>query len=86
MQAQPLPAPVSGTPSSSTWEGEAGHRALITIEQAIAAYLQEMRVSGRDPKTLQWHQTSLGALRRYLWRQFHLTDVGALTGPACKLG
>jgi site-specific recombinase XerD len=84
VQAQPLPAPVSGTPSSSTWEGEAGHRALITIEQAIAAYLQEMRVSGRDPKTLQWHQTSLGALRRYLWRQFHLTDVGSLTGTCLQ--
>ena len=35
--------------------------------------------AGRAPKTLQWHQTSLGALRRYLWRQFHLTDVGSLT-------
>ena len=35
--------------------------------------------SGRTPKTLQWHQTSLGALRRYLWRQFQLTDIGSLT-------
>jgi site-specific recombinase XerD len=41
-----------------------------------------MRVIGRNPKTLQWHQTSLGMLRRYLWRQFQLTDIGSLTG-AC---
>ena len=45
----------------------------------MAAYVQEMRACGRNPKTLQWHQTSLGALRRYLWRQFHLTDVCSLT-------
>jgi hypothetical protein len=42
--------------------------------------MQEMRVSGRDPKTLQWHQTELSALRRYLWRQFQLADIGSLTG------
>jgi site-specific recombinase XerD len=79
VQAQPLPTPASGTPSNSTREREAGHRALITIEQAIAAYVQEMRACGRNPKTLQWHQTSLSALRRYLWRQFHLTGIGSLT-------
>jgi site-specific recombinase XerD len=82
VQAQPLPTPASGTPSNGTREREAGHRALITIEQAIAAYVQEMHACGRAPKTLQWHQTSLGALRRYLWRQFHLTDIGSLTS-AC---
>jgi len=82
VQAQPRPTPVSGTPSNSTREREAGYRALITLEQAIAAYVQEKRASGRAPQTLQWHQSSLGALRRYLWRQFHLTDVGSLTG-AC---
>jgi site-specific recombinase XerD len=76
---QPLPAPAPGTPSNGTRVGEAGYRALLTIEQAIAAYVQEMRAAGRAPKTLQWHQTSLGALRRYLWRQFHLTDVRSLT-------
>src|SRR6202035_463293 len=80
VQAQPLPTPALEMPSNSTREGEAGHRALITIEQAMAAYVQEMRARGRDPKPLQWHQTSLGALRRYLWRQFHLTDIGSLTG------
>ena len=28
----------------------------------MAAYVQEMRACGRDPKTLQWHQTELSAL------------------------
>jgi len=84
VQAQPLPTPASGTPSNSTREGEAGHRALITIEQAIAAYVQEMRTIGRDPKTLQWHQTSLGALRRYLSRQFHLTDVRSMSTASLR--
>jgi site-specific recombinase XerD len=78
-QAQPLPASTPGTPSSTAGEHKAGHLALTTVEQAIAAYVQEMRTTGRDPKTLRWHQTSLGALRRYLWRQFHLTDIGSLT-------
>jgi site-specific recombinase XerC len=78
-QPQPLPAPASGTPNSTIGEHEASHLALTTVEQAIAAYVQEMRACGRDPKTLQWHQTSLGALRRYLWRQFQLTDVCSLT-------
>ena len=32
----------------------------------------------------EWHQTSLGALRRYLWRQFRLTDVGSLTGASLR--
>ena len=72
-----VPAP--GTSSSTTGEHEAGHLALTTLEQAMAAYVQEMRACGRNPKTLQWHQTSLGALRRYLWRQFRLTGVCSLT-------
>ena len=78
-QSQTTRVPTPGTSSSTTGEQEAGHLGLTTLEQAIAGYLQEMRASGRDPKTLQWHQISLGALRRYLWRQFHLTDIGSLT-------
>ena len=60
-------------------EAASGANALFTIEQAIAAYVLEMCTIGRALKTLQWHQISLGALRRYLWRQFHLTDVRSLT-------
>ena len=64
-QAQPMHVPALGTSSCTTGgEHEAGHLTLATLEQAMAAYVQEMRVCGRNPETLQWHQTSLGALRR----------------------
>jgi site-specific recombinase XerD len=76
--------PLSGTASSTTVEHEAGHLALTTLEEAIATYLQDMRACGRDPKTLQWHQNSLGALRRYLWRQLRLTDVCSMTGASLR--
>jgi site-specific recombinase XerD len=66
-------------PSSTIEEYEASHGARITAEQAIAAYMQEMRALGYEPTTLQWHQTSLRALQRYLWKQFQLTDVGQLS-------
>jgi hypothetical protein len=85
-QAQPLPAPTPGTPSSTTGVHKASHLAQTTLEQAIAAYVQEMRVTGRAPKTLWWHQTSLGALRRYLWRQFHLGRVLSDQGLPAGLG
>ena len=58
-QAQPLPARTPGTPNSTAGENNAGHLALTTVEQAMAAYVQEMRATGSAPKTLQWHQTSL---------------------------
>ena len=48
VQAQPLPTPAPGTPSSTTGGHEAGHLALTTLEQAMAAYVQEMRASGRS--------------------------------------
>jgi site-specific recombinase XerD len=83
-QARPIHLPPPGTASSTTGEHEAGHRALLAIEQAMAAYLDEMRARGRNPKTLQWHQTSLGALRRYLSRQFRLTDVCSLTTESLR--
>jgi site-specific recombinase XerD len=71
-------------PSSTTGEHETGHLAPSTVEQAITDYVQEIRACGRDPKTLQWHQTSLGALRRDLGRRFHLTDVRSLTEASLR--
>ena len=49
-QSQPLPSPTSGTPNSTPGEHKASHLALTTVEQVIAAYMQEMRVCGRNPK------------------------------------
>jgi site-specific recombinase XerD len=57
---------------------------MTTVEQAIAAYVQEMRATGRAPKTQRWHQTSLGALRRSLRRQFHFTDECFLTRASLR--
>jgi len=58
---------------------EARPLAPSTITQAIAAYLQDIIEMGGEPKTVQWHQTSLSALQQYLWDQFHLTEVRQLS-------
>jgi hypothetical protein len=78
VQAYLLPALAFGTPGRTVGEHEGGDGIPMTIEQAIVTYLQEMRPS-RSPKTLEWHHTSLGALRRYLWRQYRLTDMHHLS-------
>ncbi len=84
VQAQPLPAFISGPPSNTGEEHKTCHLTLTAVEQAIAAYVQEMHASGRAPKTLRWHQTSLGALRRSLQRQFHLRDECFLSGDSLR--
>src|SRR6266566_6624637 len=83
-QAQLMHVPLPDTSSRTLWEPEAGHLVLTTVEQAMRAYVQEMRASRRNPKTLQWHQTSLSALRCYLWRQFRLTNVCSLTTASLR--
>jgi site-specific recombinase XerD len=83
-QAQPMHVSPPSTSSSTTEEHEADHLALTTVEQAMAGYVQEMRATGRAPKTLRWHQTSLSALRRSLRRQFHLRDECFLSGDSLR--
>ena len=78
-QAHPPPTLSFEAARRTVGEHEGGDSIPTTIEQAIAAYMQEMRTCGRSPKTLEWHHTSLGALRRYLRRQYHLTDVRHLS-------
>lgn len=58
---------------------EASPLAPPSIAQAIVVYLQDLREMGREPKTVQWHQTSLSALQQYLWDQFQLTEVRQLS-------
>ena len=50
----------------------------------MAAYVQEMRATGRAPKTLRWHQTSLSALRHSLQSQFHLREECFLSGASLR--
>jgi hypothetical protein len=82
--AQPTPSLAPCMPSSTAGEHKTGHLALTTVEQAIAVYVQEMRATGRAPKTLRWHQTSLSALRRSLQRQFHLRDECFFSGDSLR--
>lgn len=56
----------------------------LTLEQAMEGYLQNIRAMDRGHKTLQWHQTSLGALQRYVWEQFHCTEVRHLSGEMLR--
>jgi site-specific recombinase XerD len=84
VEAQPMHIPLSGASSSTNGEHEAGHLAIATLEQAMGVYVQEMRSTGRAPKTLQWHQTSLSAMLRSLRRQFHLREEYSLTGASLR--
>jgi site-specific recombinase XerD len=43
-----------------------------------------MREMGREPKTVQWHQTSLSALQQYLWDQFRRIEVRQLSREALQ--
>jgi site-specific recombinase XerD len=83
-EAQPMHVPPPSTSSSTTGEYEADHLTLTTLEQAMAAYVQEMRVRGRAPKTLRWHQTSLSTMLRSLRRQFHLRGECSLTEASLR--
>lgn len=40
---------------------------LLTLAQAIEAYLQAIKEMDRGLKTVQWHRTVLAALQRYVW-------------------
>lgn len=65
------PATVPLPPASPLDGPETGDRGSVPLEEAMVSYLQEQRESKRLPKTLEWHQTSLLDLQRFLWR--HLT-------------
>jgi hypothetical protein len=52
-QAQPLPTLADETARKARGAHEGSEERPTTIEQAMAAYLQEMRACGRSPKTLE---------------------------------
>lgn len=84
VQVQSLPIPTPMIMSSTARVYKADHLALTMVEHAIMAYVQEMRATGRTPKTLRWHQTSLSAMLRSLWREFHLRDECFLSGATLR--
>lgn len=70
-----LSATVPSPPSSPLDAPKAGFPGSLPLEQAMASYLQEQREGKRLPKTLEWHQTSLLDLQRYIWRHIALPQV-----------
>jgi integrase/recombinase XerD len=47
--------------------------AMMTIDHAINLFLQGKHINNWEPKTREWHETSLGLLRRYVaWRKMLL--------------
>ena len=46
---------------------------MITIDHAISFFLQGEHTHDWEPKTREWHETSLGQLQRYVaWRKLLL--------------
>lgn len=55
---------------------------LVTLEAAIATYLDDHKGGNHSPKTVEWHQTALGLLRSYLEQERGILQVAALDAPA----
>jgi hypothetical protein len=59
----------------------ARRRASTTVERTIADYLLDHEGGNSSPKTLQWHQTALGLLHRFLQEERGITLVGEVDAP-----
>jgi hypothetical protein len=59
----------------------AKRRAATTLVRAIEDYLNDHEGGNHSLKTLQWHQTSLGLLRRFLQEEREITLVGEVDAP-----
>jgi site-specific recombinase XerD len=55
----------------------------MTIEQAIQAFLEELKAASRTEKTLEWHQTSLRSLQQCL-REQNLCSTWDMTTTAIR--
>src|SRR5260370_1833553 len=64
---------------------QGSNQVSTSIADAIDAYLQDHEGANHSHKTLEWHGTSLGLLRRYLAEEQGITrveevDAGAISG------
>jgi hypothetical protein len=59
----------------------AKRRAATTLARAIEDYLNDHEGGNHSLKTLQWHQTSLGLLRRFLEEEREITLIGEVDAP-----
>ncbi len=58
------------------------NRTSTSIADAIDAYLQDHEGGNHSHKTLEWHSTALGLLRRYLEEERAITRVEDVDAPA----
>ena len=54
----------------------------ISIADAVEAYLQDHEGGNHSHKTVEWHGTSLGLLRRYLEEEQEITQIEEVDAPA----
>lgn len=59
-------------------EVQGRNQASMRIADAIDAYLQDHEGGNHSHKTLEWHATALGLLRRYLEEKWAITTVEAV--------
>jgi integrase/recombinase XerD len=73
----------AGQPNGKTTQEslQARRRAAATIARAIDDYLQDHDGGNHSVKTLEWHRTALGLLRRYLEEEREITLVGEVDAP-----
>lgn len=60
---------------------QARRRANMTVERAIADYLDDHVGGNHSEKTLEWHRTALGLLQRYLQEGRNITLVVEIDAP-----
>lgn len=56
-------------------------RANMTIERAIEDYLLDHEGGNHSKKTLEWHNTALGLMRKYFVEEREITLVGEIDSP-----
>ncbi len=61
---------------------QASRRAGTTIARAVEDYLQDHAGGNHSEKTLEWHRTALGLMRKYLEKERGITLVGEVDAPA----
>ena len=59
----------------------ATRRANTTIERAVEDYLSDHEGGNHSKKTLEWHNTALGLMRKYFVEEREITLVGEIDSP-----
>jgi hypothetical protein len=73
IQAREIPQPSRGKKTHTRVQSR--NQTSTSIAEAIEAYLQDHAGGNHSHKTLEWHATALGLLRRYLEEERAMTRV-----------